>query len=58
MWDWALGEPDGGVGPAVGTAVVSVGQGAPHLYEGTRQTLVDAHHVFISLKVDIILSSD
>ena len=40
-----LCEPDGGVGPALRTAVVSVGQGASHLDEGTRQTLIDPDSV-------------
>ena len=40
-----LGEPDGGVCPALRTTVVSVCQGAAHLDERTGQTLIDHHSV-------------
>ena len=40
-----LCEPDGGVGPALRTTVVPVGQGASHLDQRTGQTLIDPQSV-------------
>ena len=40
-----LCKPDGGVGPALRTTVVSISQGASHLDQRTGQTFIDPHSV-------------
>ena len=51
-----LGKPDGGVGPALRTTVISISQGASHLDQRTGQTLIDPHSVsYISWTLIILI---